>query len=142
MTLKSNNVISDVQSYTKQVFTTIHPYAKDGRLKPIPLSLSARVQVPVIGNDGLMYVTFESEFATNYSTNVLELLDEYIKGMGYMGYELYMNFSEVKEYDAFDRIPLRKTILLKVDLIFHFPISKRVTRPSMRILLEGRNAYN
>lgn len=126
------NYKEEIQWLVKDVFKKVHPYAENQLIQPIPHSLYSQTEVPIISKD-LMFVKFDVEFISNSPVMCLGKVKEFIKGMGYMGYKCIMDTTEVKSNEMYTMS--YTIILLKVDLTFSFPVIKRVTRPSMRVLL-------
>lgn len=126
------NYKEEIQWLVKDVFKKVHPYAENQLIQPIPHSLYPQTEVPIISKD-LMFVKFDVEFISNSPVMCLGKVKEFIKGMGYMGYKCIMDTTEVKSNEMYTMS--YTIILLKVDLTFSFPVIKRVTRPSMRVLL-------
>lgn len=124
------NYKEEIHWLVNDVFKKVHPYVENHQIQPIPQSLYSQTEVPIISKD-LMFVKFDVEFISNSPVMCLGKVQEFIKGMGYMGYKCIMDTTEVKSNDMYTM----SAILLKVDLTFTFPVIKRVTRPSMRVLL-------
>lgn len=126
------NYKEEIHWLVNDVFKKVHPYVENHQIQPIPQSLYSQTEVPIISKD-LMFVKFDVEFISNSPVMCLGKVQEFIKGMGYMGYNCIMDTTEVKSNEMYTMS--YTTILLKVDLTFTFPVIKRVTRPSMRVLL-------
>ena len=126
------NYKEEIHWLIKDVFKKVHPYVENQKIQPIPHALYSQTDVPIISN-GMMYIKFDVEFISNSPLMCLGKVQEFIKGMGYMGYKCIMDMTEVKSNEMYTMS--YTIILLKVDLTFTFPTIKRVTRPSMRVLL-------
>lgn len=124
------NYKEEIHWLVNDVFKKVHPYVENHQIQPIPQSLYSQTEVPIISKD-LMFVKFDVEFISNSPVMCLGKVQEFIKGMGYMGYNCILDTTEVKSNEMYTM----SAILLKVDLTFTFPVIKRVTRPSMRVLL-------
>lgn len=124
------NYKEEIHWLVNDVFKKVHPYVENHQIQPVPQSLYSQTEVPIISKD-LMFVKFDVEFISNSPVMCLGKVQEFIKGMGYMGYNCILDTTEVKSNEMYTM----SAILLKVDLTFTFPVIKRVTRPSMRVLL-------